>query len=320
MNPVGQERTQAGPSDVAEHVTNGQQQRETIWAPPGRAVHVDMPNDRYHRLGNWSHSQLKYLPEEPESFEWKFILRRELFEPTRAMIKGTAFHAWLLEGITPTEVPADYLTKSGGVRPGGWDAIAADLPGVPVLKADELVELRYARENCYKDPEIRAYLETAGWVEHSLFAVDDLTGLPTRVRLDKLCRFADGLECLDLKFSGGCDDRWIEQQVTKMSYYSQAGMYWDHVERAYETPKRWVFLFVENTAPFRARLKELGGHDVELGLRHTRIQLADLKARIDADNWNGHGFGIVGITQVAKWKWDENPSPVQPFEEFTPYK
>jgi len=291
-------------------------QKDIIAPPDSQCIHVDMPNDEYHRLGNWSHSQLKYLPHDPEMFEWKYIKRREKFKTTRPMVMGTALHAWLLEGIEPTLVPASFLTKAGAMKPGGWEDIAIEFPGIPVIKSDEYASLRYARESCYADPEIRAYLETAGWVEHSLFAVDPETGLPTRVRLDKLCKFSDGLSCLDLKFSGGIDDRWIQKQVTGMGYYSQSGMYWEHVERAYETPKCWAFLFVMNQAPYTARLKELLQPDVDLGVRHTHVSLRDLKTRLDENNWRGDGFGRLGITEVAKWKWEENPEPVEVFSEF----
>jgi hypothetical protein len=293
--------------------------KETITPPIGTAIHVDMPNEQYHSMGNWSHSQIKCLPAEPELFEWKYILKREEFTTTRAMVCGTAMHAWLLEGIEPTQVPRDYLTKSGSMKPGGWDAIAEEFSGIPVLKADELVGLRYARENCFADPEIRAYLETDGWVEHSLFSVDPDTELPTRVRLDKLCKFTNGLDGFDLKFSAGVDDRWIEKQITGMAYYSQAGMYWEHVEKAYQTPNLWAFLFVQSTPPYTARIKQLLPCDIDLGIRHTHVSLRDLRTRLDTNNWKGSGFGHMGITQVSKWKWEENPEPVEAFGEFAEF-
>ena len=293
-----------------------------IIAPPiGTAVHVEMANEKYHAMGNWSHSQLKCLPADPELFEWKYILKREAFTVTRLMVCGSAFHAWLLEDIEPTEVPRHYLTAAGSMRPGGWNAVACEFPGVPVLKADELAGLRFARENCYADPEIRAYLETTGDVEHSLFSVDPETELPTRVRLDKLCRFSDGLVCLDLKYSGGVDDRWIDKQVTGMGYYSQAGMYWEHVERAYETPKCWAFLFVINEPPYTARLKQLLPPDIDLGIRHTHVALRDLRTRLTTNDWHGPGYGYLGITQVSKWKWEEiqygTEAAQGPYEEFS---
>lgn len=297
--------------------------QETIAPAPGTAVHVAMSSERYRATGNWSHSAIKHLPAEPELFEWKHVLKREEFVATRAMICGTAFHAWVLEGIAPTLVPADYLTKAGGMKPGGWDAIAEDFPGVPVLKRDEVTGLRYARDSCMADPEIRAYLETAGFIEHSLFAVDPETDLPTKVRLDKLCRFQDGLDCLDLKYSAGVDDRWIEKQVTGMAYYRQAGFYWEHVERAYQTPNQWTFLFVQNDPPYTARLKQLLPCDIELGARHSHVALRDLRSRLDSGNWRGLGYGVCGITNVAKWLWEkgigdgEAPAPFAEFLEFS---
>ena len=288
----------------------------TAIVKPGEAIHMDMTNDEYHAHPGWSHSQLKHLPDEPEAFEWKFILKRELFTKTRPMVCGSALHEWLLEGIEPTKVPADFLTKAGAMKSGGWRDMEVEFPGIPVLKADEMVGLKYARESCYADEEIRAYLETTGEVEHSLFSVDPETELHTRVRLDKLCHFTDGLVCLDLKYSANVDDRWIDQQVAKMAYYSQAGMYWEHVERAYETPQSWVFLFVKNGPPYTARLSQLLLPDVELGIRHTHIQLRDLKVRLDANDWQGDGHGSMGVITLPSWLWEKNPEPIEAHSEF----
>lgn len=297
--------------------------RQVIPVPPGQCVHVDVPEDRYHQLGNWSSTQLRHLPEDPEAFEWKYILRREEFKVTRDMVCGSAFHAWALQGIEPTLVPREYLTKAGSMKPGGWDELASEFPGVPVVKSEECAGIKYAYESCMADPEIRAYLETAGDVEHSLFSCDIETGLPTRVRVDKLCRFRTGIDLLDIKYSGGIDDRWIEKRVTEALQYRQAGMYWEHVETAYETPQRWVFLYVLNEPPYTARLKQLLPCDIELGIRHTHAALRDLRSRLDSGNWKGAGFGHVGITQVSRWMWEKGPTEPtapQPFPEFAEFQ
>lgn len=303
MNVVGQEKTQA-----------------PILPPDGQAaIHVDMPNAAYHAAKNWSHSQLKWLPDDPEMFHWRFIAKREKFSPSRDMVMGSALHAWLLEGIEPTLVPREYLTKAGSMRPGGWADLELEFPGVPILKADEIVGLRYARENALADPEIRAYLETDGEVEHSIFSQDPETGLPTKVRLDKLCRFRDGLHILDLKFSAGVDKRWIDAQVTKMAYYRQAGLYTEHVAKLYGQVDRWVFLFAKNDAPYTARLKQLLPPDIDLGARHEHEALRDLRRRLDENDWHGEGYGHTGITTVAHWRWTEDQQAPEPFEEFTAF-
>jgi hypothetical protein len=114
----------------------------------------------------------------------------------------------------------------------------------------------------------------------------------------------------------GVDDRTVDKQVTGMGYYSQSGMYWEHVERAYETPKLWAFLCVKNTPPYTARLKQILQPDIDLGIRHTHVSLRDLRTRMDTNNWHGDGYGRIGLTQVANWKWEENPEPVEAYAEF----
>jgi hypothetical protein len=189
------------------------------------------------------------------------------------------------------------------------------------LKQDEFNALNYAVSRCHEDPEIHGYLETDGLIEASWFAMDSVTGLPVRGRSDKLCRFSDGLELLDVKFSNNTDQRWFDGQLANMSYYRQAAFYVDLVEAATgESVNAFTFLVVRNGFPYDSVLYRMNTNDIDLGRRHNRAALDDLKRRMDSGEWKRDGFGRVNYTHLPKWKWnDDDKGPVQPYQEFSEF-
>lgn len=285
--------------------------------------HIDLPAEEYHARPEWSHSQLKLLPDNPEEFWGRFVAAKEerpvwalAKKPTRDMELGTAFHGMLLEKLLPPIVPADILSSDGSMTTKAAKAFKAAFPNY--LKPDEHACLQYAVGRCYADPEIAAYLQTDGYVEHSLFWMDPVTGLKGRSRLDKLCRFADGREILDVKFSGGCDQRWVENQVTKMLYFRQAALYTDAAQAAYGPVNAFTFLFVRNDAPYDAYLWRINANDLELGRRRNQVALEDLCRRLNTNDWRSDRFGRVNNFTLPKWAYDgDNSMPsLAPFAEF----
>ena len=281
---------------------------------------LDLPSEEYHARPEWSHSQLKYLPDNPEEFYARYVCKNRpswarTKKPTRGMELGTAFHAMLLEGINPPVVPADILASNGAMTTAAAKAFKKAWPDY-VTEAENDT-LTYAVNRCRKDPEIAAYLDTDGDPEVSLFWDDETTGLKCRGRVDRVCRFVDGISILDLKFSSGNDKRWVEKQVAAMLYYRQAAFYWDAVERAYSEPVReFVFLFAKNNPPFDAYLWRINPNDVGLGRRRNNLALDDLRSRQDSGDWHATGFGTIREFDLPKWAWDEGPQSVQPFEIF----
>jgi hypothetical protein len=288
-----------------------------------KAYHLDLPAEEYHARPEWSHSQLKYLPDSPEEFWGRFVAKGKekpvwvtAFEPTRAMELGTTFHGMLLEKLLPPVVPANILASNGAMTTTAAKQFKLAFPNY--VKPQEYECLKYAVDRCHADPEIAAYLDTEGFVEHSLFWTDEATGLDCRARLDKLCRFGDGLEILDLKFSGGTDQRWVEAQVAKMLYFRQAAFYTDAVQRVYGPVNAFTFLFVRNDAPYDAYLWRINPNDLDMGRRRNALALADLAARLQSNNWRSEKFGRINHFTLPKWVMDgDNSMPsLAAFAEF----
>lgn len=295
-------------------------------------VVCDMPAVEYHALPAWAHSKLKLLPAEPELFYARHILKPTpdwaRAEYGRNVELGTAFHAMLLEGIEPAVPPPDLRVASNGAmtttEAKAWKAANPDY-----LKRDEYNALSYAVSRCRRDPQIAAYLDTDGDVELSMFWTDEPTGFDCRGRLDKLCRFADGPEILDVKFSAGVDRRWVEGHLAKMSYYRQAAFYMDALTKITgQRPNGFTFLFVRNGPPYDAALWRMNVNDLELGARHNRIALDDLARRLESDNWFGDNFGTINYAFLHAWAYEQDALyatdngeefPSAEFEEFAQF-
>jgi hypothetical protein len=285
--------------------------------------HIDMPAEEYHASPGWSNSQLKHLPGEPELFHGLYIRKRPEWQKEQressVMRFGTAGHAWFLENEKPVVAPPSVLSKAGSRAGKAWESFEAAHDGDTILTQDEWDALQYAKTRAQADPEIDAYLATAGMVEHSLFATDEATGLPVRCRIDKIPEFHDGLEVLDLKFSGDVSEYWASNQMAKMLYYRQAAFYWDLATAMYQEPKAFTFLFVRNEPPYDSALWRLYADDIDLGRQENAMALLSLKERLRTDNWYSDAFGRIGYIHLPAWKKKESPLLPVGFSEFTPY-
>jgi len=273
------------------------------------AEHIDLEAEDYHARPEWSNSQLKHLPDEPELFHGLYIAKRPEWQKEQresaVMRFGTAGHAWFLEDKKPIVAPASVLSKAGSRAGKAWESFEAAHDGDTIVTEAEWAALQYAKIRAKADPEIDAYLSTSGMVEHSLFAVDEATGIRCRGRIDKIPEFRDGLEILDGKFSGDICEFWVSNQAAKMLYYRQAAIYWDLVTAAYEEPKAFTFLFVRNEPPYDSALWRLFSEDIELGRQENTLALLNLKERLRTGNWYRDGFGDIGYVHLPRWKIKE---------------
>ena len=278
------------------------------------------PPEVYHASPEWCHSKLKYLPGNPEMFWAKFIAdpkpkwaqRPQVW--SRNVQLGSLFHGMLLEGLEPDVVPSEILASNGAMTTNAAKAFAKDHPNW--IKQDEYEDLCYAIDRCRMDDEIAAYLETKGEAELSLFWDDEQSGLQCRGRLDRLCEFSDGLHILDVKFSGGCDERWVSKQLLAMNYYRQAAFYMTGVEKCIAKPKAFTFLFVRSVAPFDAALWQMNENDLDMGARHNRVAMDDLVDRITRNHWHGPNFNQINQIALPNWAYEQDALYATDGEEF----
>jgi hypothetical protein len=294
------------------------------------AVVPNLPPELYHSHGYSSNSSLKPLPDDPETY-----FARNIADPkpawarrpravTRPMQLGTAFHSIMLEGVIPPVVPDCLLASNGAMTTKMAKAFAFEHPDY--VRQAEYDDLMYAHDRCLEDPKIRPFLETEHQNELSLFWKDEPTGEFCRGRIDRLCHFSDGLWILDLKFGSADpnDEAAIGYKIFDMGYDCQSAMYTDGVEYLIGHVNGFVFLFCRNTPPYDCAIWQISDNDLEMGRRHYREKLQDLRERRLENRWHNPRFGRTSMTLLPRKAWDRSVAavaPIQsPFTEFDDFK
>ncbi len=287
----------------------------------------NLPAAKYHNRKEWSQSQFKLLPKNPELFHGLYVAKppRFTFDATDDMQLGTQLHALVLEHQELLIVPATALSSNGQRRGKNWEAWCDDHPddhGVLVKDALRILSMQASIE---ADPVLRDLFAADGETEHTIILEDSNTSFPLRARLDKLARFPNGYIIGDIKATGidVTSEREIAAKVFAMGYHQQAAFYWDAAELLYGAPLRFVFAFVRNKPPFNAVAWCISDNDLDLARRHNRLALDDLARRVDYSDWNGDRFGKLNYFSLPNWAWTDDPLVVpqgqyEEFAEFSP--
>jgi len=295
--------------------------------PEAQAHHIECTNDEYHAREEWSQSQFKVLPEHPELFEGFHVTHRWTRQPTADMELGSHLHGVLLEGEELVLIPDDVLTKNGQRRGKNWDAWCEEHPNNPGILPKDAQRIQAMIDGCRADPEIASMLGAEGEVEHTIVWEHEETGLPLRARLDKIARYGEPYMIVDLKATNidVGNQRAVSSKIYEFSYHQQAAHYLDAATLLYGAPLGFVFLFVRNKPPYNAVAWTLGEQDVELGRRHNRAALLDLRSRLDSSNWRGPRFGQVNTVFLPGYAYSDDPlglppAAPEPYDDFDGYQ
>ena len=281
----------------------------------------DLPADEYHARPEWSQSQFKLLPYKPELFEGFHITKRWTTEETDDMRLGTQLHAAWLEHEPLLVIPSTALTSNGQRRGKAWEAWCDEHPDNPGVLPKEAGRIQAMTDSGMADPVVRSLIEAEGEVEHTIVWTDEETGLPLRARLDKLARFDGGYQIGDIKATSidVTSEREVAAKIFSMGYHQQAAHYWDAAAMLYGPPLQFVFLFVRNKPPFNAVAWTLPELDLDLGRRHNRVALLELKHRLETGDWHGSRFGKLNTVSLPKWAWTDDPLGLPTAERFSEF-
>jgi hypothetical protein len=256
----------------------------------------------YHYRPEWSVSQFKLLPEEPELFWGRHVAKLSDYQPAASpqMRLGTAVHESLLQNIPLRIIPDEVLSSNGSRAGNRWKEFAVEHEGEVWLKADEAAPIQRCIDSIRNNPKARALLELPGRVELAVFWRDELTGLPLRGRLDKLVEVGDGL-VLDLKTASDPTDYGFSFACLDHKYHLQAAAYLEAAEYATgKTPEGFLFIVAQPTAPYVCQVYTCRREMLDLGFTRLRESLHDLKTRLDSGDWHRAGFGKVNLLDLPK--------------------
>jgi hypothetical protein len=254
----------------------------------------------YHAHPALSYSVGKVLLRSPLHYLDKLANREESTE----FDVGHAIHSLVLGvGSDIVEIQHDtYRTKEAREL---RDAAYAD-GKVPVKTAD-LAPAKRAAEAVLANPTARAWVETPGAVELSLFATDPETGVAIRGKLDKLADIGRCMVPVDLKSVTDARASKVFASVRDYDYDLQAAMYRLLVKLALDVRTGpGVLIAVEKTRPYGVACYQLSHEDFiaagDLKLRTILARAAALRDNPDA--WQGYPLGTHVLTPSSYYLTD----------------
>lgn len=156
-------------------------------------IHLDVPADVYHAAPGISNSALKIFGGRSPEHYASNIADESDEEETRSQILGTLLHLSILESDKFGENVSHYV-RPAGMKFTNKDGIAwrDSHQDKPILTVTEHRNIVGATTAVFKNKTAKALLVGRGSNEVSVFAEHPATGLPLRMRADRLTEDADG--------------------------------------------------------------------------------------------------------------------------------
>lgn len=257
-----------------------------------------MDNTDYHDHPAISKSKLDSIAQSPLHYWSRWCdPNRVQPAPSAAMEFGTAVHTAILE---PDRFASEYrqapdvarTTKAGKAE---WESAAAD--GHQLLKKDDWLSIAAIQQAIRQHPMSSRVLSASGVAESSLFATCPRTGLQLKCRPDY---FTDSGWLVDLKTTRDASLRGFQKSVASFRYHVQAAHYINVCTLATgERPKGFLFVAVENAAPFAVQVFEASTTLVQAGAAEVTRNLDSLAYALDAyptdKPWPAYSDDIVRL-------------------------
>lgn len=248
-------------------------------------------NKEYHEYKDAiSKSQLAKMSVCPQYFKWCIDTPQE---KTEALTVGSAFHKLVLEPqMFGTEFvvcpPIDRRTKAGKEAYSEFEKTVGDRE----ILTQEQFELVRQMAMAVLGNETTADL-TDGFVEQSMYGVDELTGVRIKTRPDCYKLVDDRLIIVDFKSCQSAISECFMRDCIKLSYDLQAYMYCYNANRIFNIPMEkidFIFVAVEKKPPFLLKTFKVNADVLARGERLYRKYIGMYKQACDTNNW----WGLMG--------------------------
>ena len=261
-------------------------------------------NADYHSDTEWvSASMLKSLRLSPRIFEGRYITRTIPSKETPGMRTGTAVHCYTTE--------FDQYAKRYTVAPHkdrrtkAYREWATTVGDREILTEAEHAVIESCRNALLSVPVIATLIESDGPVEQSIRHTDSETGVPCKIRCDKLV-FGSSAFVVDIKTVSEWSPRKFAYACDDFGYHIQAAHYASIASQHYEIDLPEVnvlFAVVETQPPFRARACVLDDRSMQLGFQERYSLLCEYQDRMESGDWsevNEHELTSVTLPSVYR--------------------
>lgn len=260
----------------------------------------DMENEEYHSLESFSSSQIKdFINHPPAYFKAKYILKTLDRKETDAMKMGTATHTKWME---PEKFDLEYAVEPiyDGRTKAGKEIkaiFAMESEGKNILTAKQgskLIKMCRALDN---NRNARQLLKGTV-IENSIFWTDEETGLELRIRPDIWRREH---YIADLKTTNDGSLKGFSKVIYDFGYHISAAMYLDGANQTGEKLEDFIFICVENKAPYLTSVYTLSEQALEIGRNAYRQALKGLTYCIKHNKWPGYNNDEVEEISLPQW-------------------
>lgn len=245
----------------------------------GSAVSYLQPDAAYRKEPAHAQSAVKHILTSPAHYQ---AAKNRKFAPTLTMQIGSALHCLVLEG--QEQFDNDYILKPEGLSLTTKEGKAwkeANKAKTVLSVSDQYrsweavhgmtESLRRLEWFDPSQPDYRKFNEV------SLYWDGD--GLPCKCRLDRLLLGDDSAVILDLKTTDSIEPaQFLKKIIGDLNYLFQSAWYIDGVQQVYGVPATFVFIGVERSAPYAARIFEVSEDMLIEGfeqIRHARSLLKE---------------------------------------------
>lgn len=256
-------------------------------------IHYAMPNAEYHARPELNNSAIKRLLRSAAHYQSYLTEKRE---PTTSMIIGSAVHAAVLE---PDVFSREYVAIPEGLDKRTKDGKAT----FAEIEASGKTPFKFADyQNCLAIAEavrnhaaVKKLLEK-GDAEVSIFGY--LDDVPVKCRPDWLS-VEKGL-IVDIKTTDNASESGFTRSIATYGYDIQAALYLDVCNAAGIDCDTFIFIAVENVAPYAVGIYELDLASLEVGRSKYQSALALWKHCTATDEWPGYPEEIITL-QLPAW-------------------
>ncbi|MBK7421876.1 MAG: PD-(D/E)XK nuclease-like domain-containing protein [Propionivibrio sp.] len=241
----------------------------------------DIPNEVYHADRSCvSTSGLKQILRSPAHYQ--AYLAGANRKETPAMFLGTATHSRLLE---PELFEQEYVVAPvGDKRSKEWKAFEIANAHRKILTPDQFATLEGIACSVSQHQSAMALLQ-AGLVEHTLIWQDEDTGIWLKIRPDCLCIDLGTGICLDVKKTVDASPAAFARAAVNYEYDLQAAVYLEGLRTVFQRDFDFIFLAVEESAPYGCALYGAPSEMLERGQQRFRHALRTLKACRESAIW-----------------------------------
>lgn len=274
-------------------------------------VRTDVPHDDYLKIDALSSSGIKRILQSPMHYRYD---QDNPSEPTDSMLIGTALHMAVLEPdrfaaqllVIPDDAPKrPTATQLKAAKPSPaalesirfWSEFDTRAKGRLVLTAEQLAKVQGMAGAVRRHP-VHGELLRDGAAEVSLQWRDARLDIPCKARFDYLRD--DGIG-IDLKSCVDASPDGFARAVTSFKYHYQNAWYNTGHEHLRDASLRaFVFIAVENTAPYGCAVYVLESNAIAFGARRCEDAMLLYKQAVETGYWRGYSERVNPIV-LPRW-------------------